>query len=105
MFVENPELRIDHDGRLLVIDFNIKTVCYDNGFNDFAASLICRYLGISSHGYAYALPHNDNYSTIATDIYCNESAHVPFDCMARGFNDTVDFCSSDAAVKCHRKYL
>lgn len=76
------------------------SVCYDNGFDNIAASLICRHVGLSSRGYAMRLPHNLNFSIAFTDVHCNSSAVVPYDCVSRSYNASVDTCSGDAGVKC-----
>ena len=89
------------DYRVIVNDFKTeKTVCFDGGFNNEAASVLCRYLGISSTGYAFWLPHDDGYDYIATEIRCNGTEQSPHDCDAENYNATLYNCTRDAAVYC-----
>lgn len=82
------------------MDGETRSVCFDNGFDNIAASLICKHLNISSQGYAMWLPRNVNFSIAVTDVHCNSSAMTPFDCDGRDYNATVHTCSGDAGVNC-----
>lgn len=99
-FEVHPQMILDTEGRVLLVVGDLRaSICFANGFDDWAASLICQYFSLSNHGYAVSLPQTTSIIAI-TDLHCNSSAETIFDCDSRHYDVGTDTCSNECGVRC-----